>query len=248
MAILCWIRSFIASLLFVVLTLAISLSVIVEIFTVDSRKIQNWLAEKWGLWTCRLFFVRLYAKGLENVPKEGCIFLFNHSSFFDIFSLQALVPHLRFGAKIELFKIPIFAEAIRRLGVLPIARERRQEVFKIYEEAKIRFAHGDQFALAPEGTRNLEEKLRPFKSGPFVFAINSQVPVVPVVIRGAFAVMPKKRVLANSDKWSRDIHVTFLKPISTQGMTMEQKDELQKKVYQEMEPFFKTDLAKTAKE
>lgn len=233
-----WIRSVVASILFVTLTLTVSILIIIEVFTINSRKIQDWFAEKWGLWTCYLFSVRLQAKGLENVPKEGCIFLFNHSSFFDIFSLQALVPHLRFGAKIELFKIPFFSQAITRLGVLPIARERKQEVFKIYEEAKIRFSHGDQFALAPEGTRNLEEKLKAFKSGPFIFAINGQVPVVPVVIRGAFDVMPKKRILANSDKWSREIHVTFLKPISTKGMTIEQKDELQKKVYCEMVQYF----------
>ncbi len=239
MKIFSWLRSFFGMVLFVSLTALFSVLAILEAFTTNSRKIQDWIAKSWGLWTCHFFGVKLRAHGLGNIPNEGCIFLFNHTSFFDIFTVQGLVPHLRFGAKIELFKIPIFAIAMKRLGALPIARDRRQEVFKIYEEAKIRFAKGDQFALAPEGTRNDIEKLKNFKSGPFVFAINGQVPVVPVIIKGAHAVMPKGRILPNFDRWQREIHVTFLPAIATAGLTIENKTDLQQRVYQELQSFFR---------
>jgi 1-acyl-sn-glycerol-3-phosphate acyltransferase len=233
-----WLRSFIASLAFIFLTLLCSVGTILEAVTFNRRKVLDLIASAWGLGSCWLFGVHLIVEGKENIPTEGCLFLFNHTSFFDIFSVQGVVPHLRFGAKIELFQIPIFGAAMRASGALPIAREKRQEVFKVYEEAKKRFELGDQFALAPEGTRNTEEKLRPFKSGPFVFAINGQVPVVPVVIKGAYAILPKGGILPNTDQWRREVRVRFLAPVSTKGLSIEDKVGLQQKVYQMMNPFF----------
>ncbi|MBX3041105.1 MAG: 1-acyl-sn-glycerol-3-phosphate acyltransferase, partial [Bdellovibrionaceae bacterium] len=142
------------------------------------------------------------------------------------------------GAKIELFKIPVFGFAMRRIGILPIDRRNREGVFRVYREAQIRMQQGERFALAPEGTRQDEERLGPFKSGPFVFAINTGAPVVPVVIRNASQILPKHSLFPNMGTWKRRIRLSVLPAVSTQSMKLDDRPILQEKVRTEMLPFF----------
>jgi 1-acyl-sn-glycerol-3-phosphate acyltransferase len=71
--------------------------------------------------------------------------------------------------------------------------------------------------IAPEGTRSKDGSLQPFKKGGFHLALESQAPVVPVVIDGGHALHPR------SQFWSRAgrIRVRVLPPISTVGLTRE---------------------------
>lgn len=156
--------------------------------------------------------------------------MFNHSSFFDVFAMVTGIPSFRFGAKIELFSIPIFGAAMRRVGVLPIARQRREEVFKLYEGTVGRIRMGEKIALAPEGTRQADEKiLGSFKAGPFVLAINSQCPVVPVIIRNAGSVLGKKSIIPNWRHWTQKIEIQILEPITTIGLSLDDRPLLQEK-------------------
>ena len=201
----------------------------------NRRKFDNWIITTWGRVACGLFNVDVQVVGLEKlVPKQGAILLFNHSSFIDILAMHGFINNIRFGAKIELFKIPIFAQAMKRFGTLPIARNNREEVFKVYEEARIRFARGEKFALSPEGGRFHGEQLSRFKSGPFVFAINAQVPLIPVVIKGAYACWPKESILPNADRVRRTIRIEILDPVMTAGIDVKNRSQLQDLCYDKM--------------
>jgi 1-acyl-sn-glycerol-3-phosphate acyltransferase len=158
---------------------------------------------------------------LENVPKDhGVLFLFNHQSHFDILSIHASqFRRMRFGAKIELFKFPFFGSAMRLSGVLPIARENREEVLQVYRDAQKKFAEGWSFILAPEGTRQSKPEIGRFKKGPFLFAIAAQVPIVPIVIKGADQILSKGGIWINMGVWSRTIEMRYLAPIETRGLT-----------------------------
>lgn len=204
----------------------------------NNKKWDDAVVQGWAKFTCWMFGVKVKVKGAENVPAGGCVFLFNHTSFFDIFAMQGALNGFRFGAKIELFKIPVFGLAMRRLGALPIARQNRDEVFKVYEAAQERIHRGERFALAPEGTRQEEEKLGPFKAGPFVFAINAKAPLVPVVIRGATRILPKGFWIPNHDAWTREVTIYVLEPVSTQGYEVKDRPFLQEKIHHQMEPYF----------
>jgi 1-acyl-sn-glycerol-3-phosphate acyltransferase len=211
------------------------------------RKLDDYFVSLWGRICCRMCGVRVVVDGEENRPIEGCLYLFNHSSFFDVFALAGYMPGIRFGAKAELFKIPIFSQTMRAMNTLPIARNNRDEVYKIYEEAKARFANGEQFALSPEGGRYYGPELSPFKAGPFIFAMSAAAPVVPVVIIGAYQALPKGAFLFNPWKWSHTIHIKILKPIeTTQFAEAEQRKELQKLVYDQMNPIWVVENAKVA--
>lgn len=235
---LAWIRSFFAGLFFLGWTAVWSTLAVVEALILSNRAIGDWIVYWWSWGTLKMFGIRLEAKGLENIPIGSCLFIFNHTSFLDIFAMNVAYPHFRFGAKIELFSIPLFGAAMRRYGVLPIARQRKEEVFKVYEDAKQRTANGEKFALSPEGGRNTEEKLLPFKAGPFLFAIGSGMPLVPVIIKGANDVMGKGQILPNSDQMSRTISVEYLRPIPVTSYTPETRTELQNIAYKVMAPYF----------
>lgn len=168
-----------------------------------------------------LFGVTIITSGEENLPEHGGgVIVFNHQSHFDIPALcVATDKQIRFGAKIELFKIPVFGMAMRAIGTLPIARENRSEVLKIYKAASKRFEENTLFVLAPEGTRQKLPEIGRFKKGPFIFAVNAKVPIFPAVISGAHEVLPARGVWINVGKLRREIHVHFLPPVDTTSFT-----------------------------
>lgn len=227
-------RSLVMSLVFVGATVFLSISgILINIFF-NNKKYDDKIIEIWAGLSCSLFNVKVKLHNPENIPRTGAVFLFNHSSFFDVFALAAAIPHIRFGAKVELFKIPFFGYAMKRAGTLPIARGSREEVYKVYSEAKSRIQNNECFALSPEGGRFRGDNLFPYKAGPFIFAINSGATVAPVVIKGAYEALPKSSWLANKDRWQRDVNLYFLKPISVENYTNENRQQLQKIVYDQM--------------
>jgi len=182
----------------------------------------------WAGFCMKLFGIGVNVRGEEKLPAEGGgIIVFNHQSLFDIpVIICSTRKNIRFGAKIELFRIPLFGAAMRACGTLPIARENRNKVFKIYKAAEARFKMNTLFVLAPEGTRQKEPVIGRFKKGPFFFAMNAGVPVIPVVLKGTHAVLPKKSVTVNIGRLHRGIQVEYLSPIPTAGCTQENLEAL----------------------
>ncbi|MBC7743459.1 MAG: 1-acyl-sn-glycerol-3-phosphate acyltransferase [Bdellovibrionaceae bacterium] len=232
-------RSILATLLFPFTILFLGSAAIVMHILFRNKDIDDSIIRFWGRICCRMSGVSVQVQGLENIPDGGCVVLFNHSSFFDVFAIAGYVPGVRFGAKAELFKVPIFGYAMKVLGTLPIARGNRQEVYKVYEEAKSRFGNKEKFALAPEGGRFYGEELAPFKAGPFIFAMSAQVPLVPLIIIGAYETQPKGQILFNKSHWHQDIRMQILAPIPTAETTRETRNALQDETYEKMNKVWK---------
>lgn len=232
------VRSVIASFLFLFLTVILSSASIFLNFFGLSKSTVDKIICFWGEATLFLFGVELKESGRENIPEGACLFLFNHTSFFDVFAMSARLSGMRFGAKIELFKIPFFGPAMKLAGVLPISRSHREKVFKVYEKAQERALQGQQFSLAPEGGRNSVEKLLPFKAGPFIFAINSKLPIVPVIVKGAAQVYPKNTILPHWRSLKSTITLQYLPVVEVEDYNLETRVHLQKKVFEIMNPFF----------
>ncbi len=185
--------------------------------------------------------VRVEVRGAENVrlKDKGFLILFNHSSLIDIPILYGYFPRpFRFGAKIELFKIPFFGRAMAACGVLPIDRGSRSKVMRVYDSAIARINNGECFALAPEGTRQSDVHLGKFKRGPFEFAINAQMDIVPVVLAGALKVLPKSTYLMNMGRWRRKVIMEITPPIPAADFTLDTLEQLQERVRGQMEPAF----------
>lgn len=224
------VRSVIVAVIYPTLVIGFAIFVVALGMSPATRRAQDHVIAAWCRWSLFLFGVRVVGRGLEKIPEGPYLALFNHSSNFDIFAIQSLIPRIRFGAKIELFHIPIFGQAMRAARALPIARSNREEVLQVYREAQARFAQGECFILAPEGTRQTDEKLGPFKAGPFLFAIEGQVPVVPIAVIGANAVQSKKVWLPNTHRWSSTIEVRVGEPIATKSFSETSRKGLQEQV------------------
>ena len=180
--------------------------------------------------------VKVVLEGEENVPaKDGFLYLFTHSSHFDIPVLFTHSPRdFRFGGKAELFSIPRFGKALELTGTLPIARGDRSQVIEVYKKAEERVKNGEAFALAPEGGRRKGSEISSFKSGPFIFAANCKMPLVPVVIYGVDKVLTKGSYLINYGQWHTQVKVRFLPAIPTEGLSIEQVKALKDKVREDV--------------
>jgi 1-acyl-sn-glycerol-3-phosphate acyltransferase len=229
------IRAILASGIAVVLTATTSALVIV---TGMLRQIgwQDLFVQWWGKLCLAFFGVRVVLHGQENLPKGGTIFIFNHSSHFDILAIHAAIKkHMRFGAKQELFKIPLFSHAMRISGALPIARGERIKVISMYRSTVPRVQAGESFILAAEGTRLETEGVGDqFKSGPVMFAMTARAPMTPIVIFGAGKCLPKAAWLPCLENWDNLIHVSILKPFETTVMIADNRLEFQRQVQMAM--------------
>ena len=158
------------------------------------------------------------------------IFVCNHVSWFDVLALAAKLPRYNFVAKAELFRVPVFGRGAKAVGTIPIQRENRKAAFAAYEEATWRNRNGDSVIVFPENTRGTSYALRPIKKGPFVLAIASHAPMVPTIVHGTIEVLPR------GSFWARagTVHVHFLEPVPTTGLTYEDRDKLASTVYQRM--------------
>lgn len=178
--------------------------------------------------------VKLSIVGLKNLPKrsQSALYLFNHSSFLDIPLLLLVAPHVYFGAKASLFKVPLLGLAIKLYGSLKIHRNKGKQTINMYkEEASKRARNGDSFALAPEGSRNYNrEGLFPFKKGPFLLSFFAQIPVVPVVIIGAHQLLPKSAIFFSWGQWKSQVQISILPSQPVNFYLEENLDQFKEKV------------------
>ena len=167
----------------------------------------------WSRCLCRLAGVRVRVQGQEQIDLEQTyIFAGNHVSQFDIFAFQGYFPHdFRWIAKQELFRIPVFGQALHRIGNIPIDRSRGRQAMKSLDEAGKRIAAGSSVLIFPEGTRSPDGRLREFKTGAVLLALKAGVPVVPVGFNGSYEVLPKGGLLPKSG----EIVIRIGAPIAT---------------------------------
>ncbi len=168
------------------------------------------------------------AEGLDHIPDHPVVYASNHSSMFDIWALAATLPgSVRMVAKQELARIPLVGRAMVTAGHLTIDRAHPARALEAYRRAAEVIRGGTSALLFPEGTRSRTGELLPFKNAPFGLAIAAQVPVVPVYVGNTFEIMPKGRFLLRP----RPIRIVIGDPISTAGMTVEQRQELRERVH-----------------
>ena len=193
--------------------------------------VYDWAPRYWSriaLWAAG---VKLVLHDQERMRRSvPCVFVSNHVSWYDIFTLLAILPRYRFVAKAELFKIPLFGPAARRAGTIPIHRENRKAAFQAYDEAAGEIRGGASVVVCPEGTRGDSYSLRPFKKGPFVLAIAAEAPVVPLVVYGTREVQRKGSFVIRS----ATVHVHFLEEIATKDMEYDDRDRLAEECWRRM--------------
>jgi 1-acyl-sn-glycerol-3-phosphate acyltransferase len=168
--------------------------------------------------------------GGEHRLGDQHVFVANHVSWLDIPVVAAHLRSFKFVAKAELKRIPIFGRAAAAAGTVYIERENRKAAFEAYRDAAEKIHAGASVVVFAEGTRDASYALRPFKKGPFVLAIAAQSPIVPTLIYGTLHVKPHGQFGMRPGT----VHVHFLEPIPTVGLTYADRDTLAMRVRDRM--------------
>ncbi len=179
-------------------TCAVCILAIIDtgIFKSSTVKAQKY-PRTWARVLLRIAGIRVRVTGMEHLDSQTTyVFAGNHTSQLDIYSFQGYFPHdFRWIAKKELFKIPLFGPAMRKVGFISIDRSRGREALKSLSLAASRISDGSSVLIFPEGTRSPDGKLQPFKAGAVLLAIKSGVPVVPIGFNNASQLLPKGHLL-----------------------------------------------------
>jgi 1-acyl-sn-glycerol-3-phosphate acyltransferase len=183
------------------------------------------------MWARSVLFlsgVKVSVRGLEHIDAGApYLYMANHQSMFDIFSLLAYLPvQFRWLAKKELFQIPVFGYSMARAGYISIDRSDRRSAHKSLLEAAKKIGGGVSVVIFPEGSRSTDGQVKPFKAGGFHLAIRSGRPIVPVAICGARQVMPKGKLRIRPGKICIRIHP----PIDTAAFKNQTKKDLMESV------------------
>jgi 1-acyl-sn-glycerol-3-phosphate acyltransferase len=159
-----------------------------------SGELPIWFARHcWGPWGLWLAGARLEVVRRVELPPGPRVFVSNHESALDIWALVSILPAgIRFIAKEELFRIPVFGWYMRLGGHVPVDRRNHARAVSSLRRAGEIVRAGTSLIVFPEGTRSLDRRIHPFKKGPFVVAMEAGVPVVPIALSGSGAITPKK--------------------------------------------------------
>ncbi|BDD08453.1 1-acyl-sn-glycerol-3-phosphate acyltransferase [Fulvitalea axinellae] len=160
--------------------------------------------------------------------KGQYIFAPNHSSFLDIPMIGSGPFPVVFLGKASLAKVPVFGFIYKSFNVLV---DRKSSVSRAgaLDKCRKELDAGRNLVVFPEGTQSREApKMRAFKDGAFLLAIEKQIPVVPVTFPNNWKILPP---LGNGFYMAWNVaRVIFHEPISTKGMTNEDIPELKAKV------------------
>lgn len=104
-------------------------------------------------------------------------------------------------AKREVFYLFPFGLAAYLWGTLYIDRSNKTDAKnRLNQESRAIREHDAKLLLFPEGTRNSNERLIPFKKGAFHTAIQSESAIQPVVVSRYYFLDGKKKIFGRG-KW-----------------------------------------------
>lgn len=193
-----------------------------------SADLMYWVGVKGVVWITYLAGLRVRVVGIENIPAGVCMFAANHTSNADAAAIVGAIPRRLaiFGRK-SLFDIPIVGLAFRLAKFVPVDRGNREAALASAEQAVEYMKTGSSFLVYPEGTRSPDGRLSRFKKGTFAMAIEAGVPIVPLACSGAHRVMKKNSLVIHAGK----VTVSFGKPIDAAGYSVDQRDDLARRVH-----------------
>ncbi len=142
------------------------------------------------------------ARVVKALPDGPVIVISNHVSAADGVLLAMVCRRLgrpaRMLAKAEIFKVPLFGRALRRIGFIPVRRGTEQAADALDAAAEA-LAAGELVALFPEGRRTRDPNRWPerAKTGAVRLALRTGAPIVPVAMEGAHRVLGKRNIVVN---------------------------------------------------
>jgi len=167
-----------------------SLAVITAITT--GPKIGSLMGVIWARFNSLITPMSVVVSGKKNInKKQSYIVVANHQSQYDIFVIYGWLPvDFKWVMKKQLRSIPFLGYACYKIGHIYIDRSNPMAAIDSINSAKEKIKEGTSIMFFPEGHRSENGNLQEFKKGAFKFAIDMQLPVLPVTIIGTGEILP----------------------------------------------------------
>jgi 1-acyl-sn-glycerol-3-phosphate acyltransferase len=186
----------------------------------------------WSWTFSKLNFIPYEIHGRKNIVKgRSYIYTSNHTSYLDIPGVCLTVPtQIRPLAKKELQKIPVFGWIVKPACIV-VDRSSNESRKKSMAHLKEVLRRKISILIFPEGTQNrTRENLQPFYDGAFRIAIETQQPVLPMVILNAGKLMTPGTLRVKPGK----IRIFVSEEIPTTGLTLQDVQGLKQKTFDRM--------------
>lgn len=187
-----------------------------------------------GRAACRIFTTLkfdLHVYGLRHIPRTGGVLVVsNHQSVLDpvLVGVRSARP-FSYMARATLFnKNKFFSWLIRSLNAFPVQLGKGDT--GAMKEAIARLKAGEILTMFPEGTRTRDGNLLPIQAGVALIIRRANVPVIPVVVDGAFRAWPKGAKFPRSVP----IRIMYGPPLAVEGLKSDKIVELIAKTFHKM--------------
>ncbi|XP_041371345.1 1-acyl-sn-glycerol-3-phosphate acyltransferase alpha-like [Gigantopelta aegis] len=181
----------------------------------------------------KLFGIEIEVRGRENlVSNQPYILVSNHQSSIDFFGMMEIWPdRCTCLAKKELLYAGTFGIAAWLCDTIFIDRINHEKAVQtVARTADIIKKKNQKVYIFPEGTRNHDGSMLPFKKGAFHLAVTAQVPVVPVVFSSYSDFYSKREKKFETGKYI----ITCLPPVPTTGMSSSDVPEFAERLRKQM--------------
>jgi fatty-acyl-CoA synthase len=178
-------------------------------------------------WARSLFFLcgcPLHIHGKQNLTLHyPVIYAANHQSYLDAVIFLAVLPaDTRLVGKQELRTTPLLRTFMQKLDYLAVDRTNLTQGVEDTHVMEQRLHTKHALGIFPEGTFTYATGLRPFKSGAFKIAADTQTPICPIAIRGTRSILRGEERLFRPGRI--DVHI--FPPISPKGTSWQDVTQL----------------------
>ena len=196
--------------------------------SVVSQRVSFHCGTAWSWCLCRANFTSVRITGRRHARKnQSYVIMSNHQSHFDILAFYGhWGRQFRWVMKQELRKVPGLGWGCAAVGHIFIDRSDHARAIASLEAAKARLHDGVSVMFFPEGTRSPDGRLRAFKKGGFMMALEMGLPILPVSISGTRHVLPGKTMRLLPGRVAIRIH----EPIDVRRYSVEQRESLMQDV------------------
>lgn len=174
----------------------------------SQQKASRWFGGMWGRGLLRMVPAKLLISGGRDLDRrQPYIVVSNHMSLIDILILYGWLDlDLKWVIKKEVRKLPLIGSGCALLGHIFLDRCDTQASIEELQRVKGSLVPGTSILFFPEGTRSHDGKLQQFKMGAFHMAQDLDLPILPITITGANAILPPHNINLRPGSVQMNIH------------------------------------------
>ena len=150
------------------------------LFPSNSASEKDFHIKNWSKYLLFLFGIELKINSAAVIPGRPYLLSSNHISWIDIHAINAFKP-IRFVAKSEVERWPIFGWMAKQLGTVFIRRGNSRHAIEVVSNMS-KTLETESICIFPEGTSTEGRTVRPFKANLFESAVISKAPVLSLAI------------------------------------------------------------------